>query len=103
MRFEDKELNAFRRKISWRIALVCGPTFAILVVSALWLMALIPGDNSQLFWVMMFGCVSAVAWISDRMGRKYKVMPQQFAGPVAFSCSTSLVLLIVCIYNLNPF
>lgn len=98
MRFDESpEIKHQRRKGIIVMVLVCGPVFTIALVPVLYLAALLPGI---LFWATLAAAGGLAASIADRLGKYFKLTPQQFAGPVAFSCTLCPILAIVLIWNI---
>ncbi len=74
------------------MALVCGPVFTALIALTSFLLSRIPDNiiNIEHAWLKL-SCITsftAMVFIADRLGKRLQLTPQQFAGPVAFSCAT---------------
>jgi hypothetical protein len=100
MRFEDKKLKAARRKGSWMVGLICGPVFAIIFCLA-WFIPPLLAEYQLGLWIPLIGSIAATAPLADRIGKRFKVMAEQFAGPVALCCMLSLGLLMFLVYGLS--
>ncbi|MDF7806484.1 hypothetical protein P4E94_03470 [Pontiellaceae bacterium B12219] len=99
MRFEDKKENARRRKACWLVGLTCGPAFALLFCMA-WFIPPLLADYHMGLWFPLVGSISLTAPLADRIGKRFEVTAEQFAGPVALCCTLSLVLFLFLITNI---
>ncbi|MDF7798080.1 hypothetical protein P4C99_01295 [Pontiellaceae bacterium B1224] len=99
MRFEDKKLKAQRRKASWIVGLICGPVFALVFCAVFFIPPLLANFYLNPF-LCLIGSIAATAPLADKIGKRNKVMAEQFAGPVALCCMLSLGLFIFLRYSL---
>ncbi len=94
------ETKRAKRKNKLLMALICGPVFTLVLGAVMFLLSLLPErilDSSHyaLWPAASGGCASAAA-VADRLGKRFGLTPQEFAGPVAFSC----VVFPLCLYAL---
>jgi peptidoglycan/LPS O-acetylase OafA/YrhL len=100
MRFENKKENARRRKASWLVGLICGLAFALLFCLG-WFIPPLLADYHLGFWFPLIGSISLTAPLADRIGKRFNVMTEQFAGPVALCCMLSLGLFLFLIFSIS--
>lgn len=87
---QSPEVRREKRKNKFLMAIICGPLFAITLTVVMYLLSFLPEglteDSRFIIWPAAgSGCASAAA-VADRLGKHYGLTPQEFAGPVAFSC-----------------
>ena len=91
------------------MALICGPISIVVMVAVSLLVKEIPlkshnpFDNDETLWIKFAGAASLaiMVWIADRLGKYFNVPPHRFAGPVAFSCATGIVVLVAILMMLG--
>ena len=92
------------------MALICGPLFTILLVATslffkgLNLKSRNPfSDNDEAIWLKYagFASLAIMIWVADRLGKYFNVPAHRFAGPVAFSCATGIVILVAILMTLG--
>jgi hypothetical protein len=80
-----------KRYQKFLMAVICGPTFAIVLFIFMYLITLIPESAANSLKYVVWpaaatGC-GILAAGADRLGKRLNLTAQEFAGPVAFSCT----------------
>ncbi|MDF7798079.1 hypothetical protein P4C99_01290 [Pontiellaceae bacterium B1224] len=80
-----------KRREKILMALICGPAFALVLFCAMFFLSHLPESATQdlryILWpAAATGCTLLVAG-ADRLGKHFNLTPQEFAAPVAFSCT----------------
>lgn len=93
-----------KRKGKLIMAAVCGPVFTIGFFGFLFVLSFLSTDKwdgfQVLVWPALGGAAASAATLADRLGKRFKLTPQEFAAPVALSCTLCPILTFLLLWTL---